>query len=381
MEIDVSQYLKLRQAIHREPELGYHETETTNKIKKFLEKNGISFSSFPGMTGGYAYINAGKNKTVALRADIDALPLCEDTGAMFSSEIKGVMHACGHDMHTAIAAGVACELNRCKNQLDCNVLVFFQPAEECSPRGGAQAVIRTGILQNHNVSEIYGLHMWPSLPVGEIQLKPGPIMAASDKFRVQVKGRTAHAAEPHLGVDAISIAAQIDCALVQELRREIDPFDPVSISIGSFQTSGRYNIICDNAILEGTLRTTNENTRTKLHRRIVEMAQQIAKTQGGNAQVVIDRGYNTVINDEFLFEKFTTFAEQKLGTGHVHKKIHSSLIAEDFSYYSSICKTLYFHVGCQADYPLHSNRFLPNEDALKTAIELLTAYFYKRKKV
>ena len=195
MDLDVGRYLKLRQAIHQEPELGYHEFETTKKLQEFFDRSGLQFCQFPDMTGGSVLIDAGKSKTVALRADIDALPLCEDTGAAFSSKVNGVMHACGHDMHTAIAAGIACELNRHRSELKCNVLVVFQPAEECSPRGGAQAVIETGVLQQNHVSEIYGLHMWPSLPVGDIELKPGAIMAASDRFRIEVQGKAAHAAE------------------------------------------------------------------------------------------------------------------------------------------------------------------------------------------
>lgn len=375
MDLEVGRYLKLRQAIHQEPELGYHEFETTKKLQEFFDRSGLQFCQFPDMTGGSVLIDAEKSKTVALRADIDALPLCEDTGAAFSSKVNGVMHACGHDMHTAIAAGIACELNRHRSELKCNVLVVFQPAEECSPRGGAQAVIETGVLQQNHVSEIYGLHMWPSLPVGDIELKPGAIMAASDRFRIEVQGKAAHAAEPHLGVDAISIAAQIDCALVHDLRREVDPFDPVSISIGSFQSNGRYNVICDNAVLEGTLRTTAEETRRRLHTRICEIAQGIAQVKGGRAQVKIDRGYSVVVNDASLFTKFSGFAAQHLGAPHVHTDIHSSLIAEDFCFYGTVCPALYLHVGCQSDYPLHSNRFLPNEGVLKTTVEWMVQYF------
>lgn len=169
-----------------------------------------------------------------MRADIDALPLTEKTGLPFASVNPGVMHACGHDMHTAIAAGVACELNRVRDRLNCNLVVLFQPAEESSPIGGARPIVESGFLEAQRIDALYGLHNWPSLPVGEIGVKPGAIMAASDRFHIEIIGRTAHAAEPHLGVDAIMIASKIDCALVQDLRHEVDPFDPISVSIGAF---------------------------------------------------------------------------------------------------------------------------------------------------
>lgn len=375
MNFDVCDYITLRRAIHCQPELGYHEIETTKKIREFFAANEMEFHSFHDLTGGFVRIDAGKEKTVCLRADIDALPLLEDTAAEFASKNAGVMHACGHDVHTAIAAGTACELNSLKDRLPCNVVVLFQPAEECNPNGGALAVVQTGFLDDQNINEIYGLHLWPALPVGDIEVKAGPIMGSSDRLRIEVTGRTAHAAEPHLGVDAIVIASQIDCALVQNLRREVNAFDPISISIGSFQTSGRYNIVCDHAVLEGTLRTVTESTREFLHRRIREVAEGIAATYGGKAKVEIGKGYGVVNNSKELYAKFSTFAQTLLGKEHVHTDIHSSLIAEDFSFYGQSCPALYFHLGCQAEYPLHSNRFLPDEGTIEVGVRLMTEYF------
>lgn len=379
MDFDAFDYVALRRAIHSQPELGYHEFETTKKIKDFLTAKGMEFHSFNGLTGGFVCIDAGKEKTVCLRADIDALPLSEDTNAEFASTTPQIMHACGHDMHTAIAVGTACELYRRKDQMPCNVVVLFQPAEECNPNSGARAVVKTGFLDEQNISEIYGLHLWPALPVGDIAVKAGPIMGASDRLRIEVTGRTAHAAEPHLGVDAIAIAAQIDCALVQNLRKEVDSFDPISVSIGSFKTSGRYNIVCDHAVLEGTLRTVTETTRAFLHRRIQEVAEGIAVTYGGTATVEIGKGYPVVNNSPELYSRFAAFAQKAMGAEHVHTDIHSSLIAEDFSFYGRCRPALYFHLGCQAQYPLHSNRFLPDERAIKVAICLMSEYFLDMK--
>ena len=226
MKADPSRYLEFRRDIHRHPELSNQEVETTRRIREFLARDGLELCPIGALNGGFVRINAGKARTLCMRADIDALPLTEHTGAPFSSVHEGVMHACGHDMHTAIAAGIACELNRVKDRLNCNILVLFQPAEEANPVGGARPVTEAGFLTDQHIDEMYGLHMWPSLPVGDIELRPGPIMAASDRFRIEVLGTAAHAAEPHLGVDAIVIGSEIDCALVQKLRREVNPFEP-----------------------------------------------------------------------------------------------------------------------------------------------------------
>lgn len=375
MKVNVSRYLELRRDLHRHPELSNREVETTRRIREFLAQDGLALQSIGSLNGGFVRIDAGKKKTICMRADIDALPLTEQTNAPFSSENEGVMHACGHDMHTAIAAGIACELNRVKDQLNCNVVILFQPAEEANPIGGARPVVEAGFLTEQGIDEMYGLHLWPSLPVGDIALRPGPIMAASDRFEIEVLGTTAHAAEPHLGVDAILMASDINCALVQKLRREVNPFDAVSIAIGSFQSFGRYNVVCDRVILQGTVRTTNETTRSYLHRRIQEIPVQIAACCGGNAAVSLQPGYGVLNNSPNLFQRFTKKANQILGESHVHTDIHPSLIGEDFYFYSQHVPSLYFHLGCQADHPLHNNCFLPKEDALAVGIELMTNYF------
>lgn len=241
---DLNKFLELRKSLHRHPELGYSEIMTTESIKNFLALHGVPFTPFEDMTGSYALIDAGKESTFGFRCDIDALPLSEQTGVEFASQTHGVMHACGHDMHMTIGAALSVQLFRHKDKLSRNVVVLFQPAEECNPRGGAASVIKTGFLQKLNIAEMYGLHVWPSLPVGTIALRPGPLMGASDHFRIEVHGRKSHAAEPHNGVDAILIAAQIYTALVHRLRREISPFTGSLVSIGTFRSEGRYNVIC-----------------------------------------------------------------------------------------------------------------------------------------
>lgn len=378
MENTFLSYYQFRKDVHRHPELSNEERETTGRIKHFLESNRLKFVEFEKFYGGYTRIDVGADKTFCMRADIDALPLKEDTGADFCSENSGVMHACGHDMHTAIAAGLACELNKVKERLSCNIVILFQPAEEANPVGGAKPLVDSGFLEEQKIDEVYALHMWPSLPVGEMEVCAGPIMAASDRFIVKIQGKSAHAAEPHKGVDAILIGNDICTALSQKLRREVDPFSPVSISIGSFKTIGRYNIICDHVILEGTVRTTNEKTRELLQHRIKEIASSVARCYGGSATVEIIPGYGVVFNDKKLFCQMRDCAERVLGQKNVHTDIHCSLIGEDFYYYGTKAPVLYLHMGCESQYPLHSNRFLPNEKALEYSIKLMREYFLSR---
>lgn len=365
----------LRREIHAHPEQGYRETGTTSRIKLFLEEYGVPFYGFENMTGGYAWIDCRNERTVGFRADIDALPIEEKNEIEFKSVNTGVMHACGHDMHASIAAGLSVILWKFRALLNVNVLIVFQPAEECNPTGGAKAVIARGIFEKYGVTEFYGLHMWPELRVGEIAVKPGPIMASSDKLLIQVTGKKAHAAEPQKGVDAISIAAEIISAVEHKIRREISPFETVLISIGSIKTSGRYNIICDEVLIEGTIRSLNPEIRSFIHKRIEELAHNIATAYRGTTTVTIEDGYALVNNDTRLTAKFRAAAETILGKDSVHTEISPSLIGEDFSFYGQVLPTMYFFMGCESEYPLHNEKFLPKEATLKEALALLGEYF------
>lgn len=366
---------ELRQSIHANPELGYAEYNTTSLIKNFLAGNGVEFINFDNLTGGFAHIDCKKEKTICFRADIDALPITEKTCVPFQSVNEGVMHACGHDMHAAIAAGTAVVLNSLKEYLKHNIVVIFQPAEECNPEGGAKLVAEQGILEEYNVSQMYGLHVWPKYKVGEIAVKPGVIMGSSDKLSIEVIGKKSHAAEPHGGVDAISISVDIINAIEHKLRREIDPFDTSLISIGSIKSTGRYNVICDKVEIEGTIRTISEDARSFIHRRINELAAGIAGSYCGKSIVNINNGYAVVRNDRSLSEVFIRFAEGFLGKENVHTDIRPSLIGEDFSFYCSIVPSLYFFLGCDCEHPLHSDRFLPKEETLYTAVNFLCNFF------
>ncbi|WZL72309.1 M20 family metallopeptidase [Clostridiaceae bacterium 35-E11] len=369
-----------RKEIHMYPELGYKEVDTTKRIVDFLEKNGVKSETFSNITGAIVNIDNNCKKTIALRVDIDALPISENTGLEYTSKNIGLMHACGHDVHTAIGAGLAVILNILKEKLHVNVKIIFQPAEECSPHGGASFLIKEGVLKNPDVSEIYGFHVWPDYKAGQIGVKEGPIMAASDKFHLTIKGKKTHAAQPHKGVDAISIAVDIINAIEFKIKREINPFEPAVISIGQINSTGRYNIICDHVEIEGTIRTLYEGTRNAIHTRIKEITEGITKSYGGDYKIVLNKGYDPVINHPALVQNFVDHSIQVLGENNVQTNITASLIGEDFSSFCKYVPSLYFHLGCDSEYPLHSDKFFPKEETIQVALDLLGSFLLNHEK-
>ncbi len=367
-----------RKKIHSNPELSYEEFETTKTIKEYLLEDNIEFNNFEDLTGGYAYIDCGKETTIGYRADIDALPILEKTNADFKSKNDGLMHACGHDIHTTVALGVAKMLNTLKEDLNHNIIVIFQPAEESNPQGGARLVVEQGIFEKYNITEIYGLHVWPEYDVNEIAIKEGPLMGSSDRFSITVLGENAHAAEPHNGIDAISISVDIINAIEHKLRREIDPFEAALVSIGDIHSEGRYNVVSANVEIGGTIRTISEETREYVHKRINEIVTNIADAYHGDAIVNINDGYPVLSNDAELTKIFVKNAEEILGEDNVITNINPSLVGEDFGFFSKLAPSLFFFLGCGGEYPLHSNKFLPKEDTIYTGVELVCNHILTR---
>lgn len=365
---------ELRWALHQWPELGNQESRTTQVIQGFLLKHGVECKLFPETTGVVAFIDNQAAVTVGLRVDIDALPLQENTGHPHSSKRPGVMHACGHDMHASIGAGVAIMASRLRQCMPVNVKVIFQPAEECSPNGGARKMIALNVLEQPPVDYMLGLHVWPDYKVGEIGIRPGAIMAASDKFRIIITGVSAHAAQPHKGTDSILIASEIVNAIYKGIPRKVDPFDSYVLTIGEISSRGRYNVICDHVEMSGTIRTFNGATRTSIHKWLNDMVSQVAALHQGKAEVILERGYDVVSNDMALTAQFTDHAQEVLGAAAVKTGNQPSLIAEDFSAYSQMVPSVYFHLGCDCQYPLHSDRFLAQEEALDVGVELLMTF-------
>lgn len=365
--------LDIRKKIHRNPELGYEEYQTTELIIKKLEELGLNIETKYSKTGVVGLIHVpGAKKTIAVRADIDALPISENTGIPFASKNDGVMHACGHDVHTSIALGVAEFLSRLKDKLKVNVKFIFQPAEECSPQGGARTMIENGVLGG--IDAILGLHVWPSLPLGTVGVVKGSAMAASDRLKITIEGKGGHAAEPHNSVDAINIAAQVINTINSFKAKNLDPFEPVVISLGSIHSEGRYNIVCPKVDIEGTVRTLNESTRAFIKEKLLEVIINTVKTMGGDCHADIIYGYDVLINDEKLTDDFIKTTKTILGDEKVLSNIRPSLIAEDFSFYAKQVPGTYFFLGCTCQYPLHSNLFLPDERCIEVGIKVMANF-------
>lgn len=366
--------MEFRKKIHMNPELGYKEFKTTDSIIAFLEEEDLIVNRFSNITGAIVNIDNGCEKTIGIRVDIDALPITENTRLDFTSKNEGIMHACGHDVHTSIGAGVAIVLNRLKDKLQVNVKIIFQPAEECSPNGGAKYLIEEGVLNSPDVSAMLGFHVWPEYKVGQIAIKDGPIMAASDKFKITINGKKSHAAQPHKGIDAIQISTKVLDAINGSLRRAIEPFEPFVISIGKINSKGRHNIICDYVELEGTIRTLNNETRNTIHSKMEELVKSIALTYGGKALVKIERGYDSVINDKEITQAFGKSAINVLGKENVDTNINSALIGEDFSFFSKNIPSTYFFLGCDSEYSLHNERFFPKEGTIEIGLKLISNF-------
>jgi amidohydrolase len=372
---DISDATKqLRWSLHQWPELGYQEFRTTQQIQKFLLEHGVVCQKFPNATGAVVLIDNHSPITIGLRVDIDALPITENTGVAQVSQNSGVMHACGHDMHTSIGAGVAVVATRLRDKLPVNVKIIFQPAEECNPRGGAKDMIAQGVLEQPKVSFMLGLHVWPEYRVGEIGIRSGAMMAASDKFEIKIAGVSSHAAQPHKGIDAIFIASEILNRIYKELPRKIDPFESYVITIGEIVSSGRYNIVCDDVQMRGTLRTFKQETRDYIHQWLSEAVTKTPIAYGGTGKLIIEKGYDVVENDKALCNVLASHAREILNEDAVKDLQYPSFIAEDFSVYSKSVPSAYFHLGCDCLHPLHSDRFLAKEEALDVGVELLSTF-------
>lgn len=374
VDIHIKDIIKLRRELHSYPELGYHEYKTTQRLIDYLNRHNVNVYGFKDITGAIAYIGNHCKNTVGLRVDIDALPISENTGVEYSSKNKGIMHACGHDIHMSIGAGLAVILNNLKSKLPVNLKIIFQPAEECNPDGGAKALIQRGVLNNPDVSSIIGFHIWPDLKVGEIGVISGPIMASSDKFKIIINGKKSHAAEPHKGVDAIGIALNVINMIQNVIKQEIDPFEPAVVSIGQIASKGRYNIICDYVEIEGTIRTFNDEVRDKIHTRIGEILNGIMTARGGSHELHLERGYDAVVNDTELTKRFIIYASKLLGQQNLKTSIKPSLIGEDFGFFGKYAPCMYFHLGGNSIYPLHSDKFLPDEGCIEVALQLLGSF-------
>jgi amidohydrolase len=378
-----------RRDIHEHPELSNRETRTADLVAQHLRSLGIEVRTGVAHTGVVGVLRGGKpGPVVALRADMDALPVAEEVDLPFASKVRstyngqdvGVMHACGHDAHTAMLMGVAEVLAGMRSELPGTVKFIFQPAEEGAPageRGGAQLMIDEGALDDPKPSAIFGLHVFP-YPTGEIRYRAGGIMAAADAFRIVVRGRQTHGALPWAGTDPVVIAAQIVLGLQTITSRQIDLTQaPVVITVGAINGGVRYNIIPDSVVMLGTIRTFDSGVRADIHARVRRTAESIAQSAGATAQVAIDTTSAVTYNDPRLMDRILPTLRQVAGPTHVAPAIPTTT-AEDFSRYQQKIPGVFFFLGITppgADpatvAPNHSPRFYVDEAALPVGVRVM----------
>ncbi len=375
------QYLEevigMRRHLHAHPELSYKEFNTAKFVEEKLKERGIHFQAGIAGTGISAVIE-GKNpssKLVALRADMDALPINEDNDVSYKSTNPGVMHACGHDVHTSSLLGAAMILQATKNDWSGTVQFIFQPAEEVLP-GGASLMIKEGVFEKKMPSSIFGQHVFPELPAGKVGFKSGMYMASADEIYVTVKGKGGHAAKPDRNIDPVLITSHLIIALQQVVSRWANPATPSVLSFGKVIANGATNVIPNEVKLEGTFRTFNETWRKEAHQRMKSLAEQLVQSMGGEVEFIIDVGYPVLHNDEKLTNKSKQDAIAFLGKENV-VDLEIRTTAEDFAYYCQHMPACFYRLGTASptddskSFAVHNSRFDVDEKALETGMGLM----------
>ncbi|MBI4847419.1 MAG: amidohydrolase [Nitrospirae bacterium] len=361
----------IRREIHRSPELGFKEEKTAELIAGCLKKLGIPCKTGVAQTGIVARLTINENApTVALRADMDALPVFEETGLQFSSQVPGIMHACGHDGHVAILLGAAAVLK--ESLPDGNVVFIFQPAEE--NEGGAKPMIEEGVLEG--VDMIFGGHIETHHHAGEIGIKTGLHTSFTDGFEIKITGKGGHAARPHEAVDAVIIASQLVMNLQTIISREIDPLHPAVITVGYVKAGTVHNAIAEKAVLKGTIRTTDESIRTLVIDKVKRMASSFSSLHDAEIQVVLKPGYPPVINEERAYEFAWHVAEEVVGKKNMIAIPFPTLGGEDFAYYLQKVPGCFVRFGGaikgNEHVPSHSPRFDFDEEVLRVGAAYLS---------
>lgn len=367
--------IAMRRDFHRHPELAFQEFRTSEVLANHLRGLGLEVTTGIATTGVVARLRGGKpGLTVMVRADIDALPIHEATGAEYTSQNPGVMHACGHDGHASIAAHVASVLTGMKDDLEGNVVFVFQPAEEVV--GGARPMVEAGVMEG--IDRVVGLHLYSQMPTGMVGVRVGPSMAATNSFVLTVHGSGAHAATPHLGVDSVVIAAQIITALQTLVSRETDPIDTAVITIATvYAGEGAHNIIPETAELRGTLRTFNPQTRERMVKRIEELADGVARAMGGRCEIRYLPGTPAVINHPEMTERLRLVAREVLGDDKV-LEVPPVMGGDDMSEFLNRAPGVYFWLGASdpstgKDKPHHHPGFdIDDTGSLPLGVELIT---------
>ncbi|WP_235924885.1 MULTISPECIES: M20 family metallopeptidase [Neobacillus] len=376
--------IELRRDFHQYPELSFKEEQTSKKVAEYLRACGLKVREQVngyGVTADLMVDEAGP--MIAFRADMDALPIQEETGLPFASKIPGVMHACGHDGHTAILLGVAKLLSFQRERLKGNVRFIFQPAEEINP-GGAKGMIQEGVLEG--VEAIFGLHLWSELPSGTFRTCYGPMMAAADRFIIEIEGQGGHGGMPHKTIDSIVLASHLVMASQQIISRQIDPLEAGVITFGKFSSGTAFNIIANKAVLEGTVRSFLPEIRETLHKKLKELTTGFANIYGAKIHLDYQYGYPPVENHKNEVDFILETAAKVFGRNNTGI-MKPNMAGEDFSYYLKEIPGAFCFVGAQVPnkpvYPHHHPRFQIDESVLPKAAQwfcqLAFDYFDRKK--
>ncbi len=375
-----SEVVAVRRHIHANPELAFQEEQTAEFIASKLKQYGIPYQTNVAKTGIVGFIEGKKkDKVIALRADMDALPIIELNDIPYKSKNKGIMHACGHDAHSAMLLLAARILNDIKDDLDGSIKLIFQPSEEALP-GGAKAMIAEGVLQNPPVRHVIGQHVLPTMASGKVGFRSGMYMASTDELHLVVKGKGGHGATPDLNIDPVLIASHIVVAMQQLVSRIAPPTIPTVVSFGRFIAEGQTNVIPDEVKLSGILRTFDEKWRAKAHEKITKLAQELAQSMGGSCEVRIESGYPFVVNDPVLTENLSLYAKEYMGTRKV-EELDMRMTAEDFAYYGHQVPSSFFRIGTKTRGKeitnLHTASFDIDEDSLYKGMGNLAYIAYR----
>lgn len=377
--------IDIRRDLHENPELGFEEYRTSKKIQEFLTNEGIEIKVVAN-TGVCGIIkgekeSTGKEKVVALRADMDALPIQEKNNCPYKSKVDGKMHACGHDAHTTILLGAAKILNKHKKDFSGTVKLMFEPAEETV--GGAPYMIREGILENPKVDGVFGLHVTEDLDIGKIKVKYGVVNAASNPFTIKIKGKGGHGAAPQYTIDPIVIASQIVLALQTIVSREVSPTNPAVITIGSINGGTAQNIIPDEVVLRGIIRTMDKDDREEVKKRLSQVVNGICSSMRAEAEIEIEESYPCLYNEDSMVDIVRSSAKSILGEENVVNQKAPSMGVESFAYFAMERDAAFYFLGTgnktkKTDVPAHNALFNIDEDALPigVAIQCTNAFNY-----
>lgn len=373
--------ITIRRDLHEHPELGFEEKRTSEKIKEFLTKEGIPYVEV-AKTGVCGIIKGEKednNRVIGLRADMDALPIQDKKVCSYSSKVPGKMHACGHDAHTTILLGVARILNKNKRLFGGCVKLFFEPAEETV--GGAPFMIKEGVLENPRVDAIVGLHVTEDLDYGKIRIKSGVVNAASNPYKIKIKGIGGHGAAPHTTIDPIVIASNVVMALQTIVSREIAPVNPSVITVGSINGGTAQNVIPEEVEITGIIRTLTKEDREYVVRRFKELVTGICRGMRGECDIYIEEGYPCLYNNATMVERVKYVGKELLGVENVVEQKHPSMGVESFAFFAMERTSAFYYLGTGnrtkgTDKAAHSNLFDIDEDAIPLGVAMQCGIAY-----